>query len=63
MGRGEGGACFAYAVDGLGKLPHYFGLFGAAEIEAVGGGYGTRAGSGNVAGGFGDGVHWRQLWG
>ena len=39
------------------KLPHHFGFFGAAEIEAIGGGDGARAGSGNVARGFGDGVH------
>src|SRR5690242_21336223 len=30
-GRTEGGAGFADAVDGLGKLPHDFGLFGRSE--------------------------------
>src|SRR5437879_2475370 len=56
-GRVEGGAGFGEAVDGFAELPHHFGFLGAAEIEAVRGGDGTRAARGHVAGGFGDGVH------
>src|ERR1700687_3704769 len=56
-GRAEGGAGFGEAVDGFAELPHHFGLFGAAEVEAIGGGDGSRATGGYVAGGFGDGMH------
>src|SRR5712692_7107881 len=53
-GRTEGGAGFGEAVDGLAELPHHLGLFGAAEIEAIGGGDGARAARGYVPGGFRD---------
>src|SRR6266478_2963741 len=56
-GRAEGGAGFGEAVDGFAELPHHLGLFGAAEVEAIRGGDGTRAARGHVAGGFCDGVH------
>src|SRR6202043_2912123 len=39
-GRAEGGAGFGEAVDGFAELPHHFGLFRAAEIEAIRGGDG-----------------------
>src|SRR6266849_2355779 len=55
--RAEGGAGFGDAVDGFAELPHHFGLFGAAEVEAIRGGDGARAAGGHVAGGFGDGMH------
>src|SRR5258708_36087268 len=55
--RAEGGAGFGEAVDGFAELPHHFGLFGAAEVEAIRSGDRTRAARGHVAGGFGDGVH------
>src|SRR6266704_596852 len=50
-------AGFSDAIDGFAELPHYFGLFRAAEVEAIRGGDGPRAGACNVAGGFGDCVH------
>src|SRR5258708_31008821 len=56
-GRAEGSAGFGEAVDGFAELPHHFGLFGAAEVEAIRGGDGTRPAGGHVAGGFGNGVH------
>src|SRR6266478_3969868 len=56
-GRAEGSAGFGEAVDGFAELPHHFGLFGAAEVEAIRGGDGTRTARGHVAGRFGDGVH------
>src|SRR6267143_995976 len=56
-GRAEGGAGFGEAVDGFAELPHHFGFFGAAEIEAIRGGDGPRAAAGYVAGRFRDGVH------
>src|ERR1700674_673049 len=56
-GRVEGGAGFGEAVDGFAELPHHFGLFGAAEIEAIGCGDRARAARSDVTGGFGDGVH------
>src|SRR2546429_6772936 len=37
-GRAESQRSFGYAVDHLRKLPHDFGLFRAAEVEAVRGG-------------------------
>src|SRR6266851_3114444 len=42
-GGAEGGAGFAETVDGFAELPHHFGLFGAAEIEAIRGGAGACA--------------------
>ena len=56
-GNFQRAAGFGDAVDGFAELPHDFGLFGIAEIEAVGGGPGARADGGDVARGFGDGVH------
>src|SRR5438309_3437824 len=56
-GRAKDGAGFGKAVDGLRKLPHHFGLFGAAEIETIRGGDGARAAGGHVAGGFRNGMH------
>src|SRR5260221_7834861 len=56
-GSAEGGAGFGEAVDGFAELPHHFGLFGAAEVEAIRGRDGPRAAGGYVAGGFCDGVH------
>src|SRR5258708_8492796 len=56
-GSAEGGAGFAETVDRFAELPHHFGLFGAAEIEAIRGGDGARAAASHVAGGFRDGVH------
>ena len=57
MGMRERAAGFGDAVDGFAELPHHFGLFGIAEVEAIGGGPGARADGGDVARGFGDGVH------
>jgi len=56
-GRAEGGAGLGEAVDGFAELPHHFGFFGAAEIEAIRGGDGPRAARGDVAGRFRNGVH------
>src|SRR6266478_884630 len=56
-GRAEGGAGFSDAVNHLGKLPHHFGFFRTAEVEAIRGGDGARAARGDVASGFSDGVH------
>src|SRR5882762_1964537 len=56
-GRAEGGAGLGEAVDGFAELPHHFGFFGAAEIEAIRGGDGPRAACGDVAGRFRNGVH------
>ena len=56
-GNGQRAAGFGDAVDGFAELPHDFGLFGIAEIEAIGGGPGARADGGHVARRFGDGVH------
>src|SRR5258708_36170049 len=56
-GSAEGGAGFGEAVDGFAELPHHFGLFGAAKIEAIRGGDGPRAATSHVAGRFGDRVH------
>ena len=53
----ERAAGFGDAVDRFAELPHDFGLFGIAEVQAIGGGHGARAGAGDVARGFGDGVH------
>ena len=39
------------------ELPHHFGLFGIAEIQAIRRGDRARARAGHVARGFGDGVH------
>src|SRR5207302_3571166 len=55
--RAERIAGFGEAVDGLRKLPHHFGLFRAAEIEAIRCGDGARTAASHVAGGFGDRVH------
>src|SRR5260370_34822973 len=55
--RAEGSAGFGETVGGFAELPHHFGLFGAAEGEAIRGGDGTRTARGHVAGRFGDGVH------
>ena len=41
----------------LAELPHHFGFFGIAEIQAIRGGAGARAHCGDVARGFGDGMH------
>src|SRR5229473_1009387 len=56
-GSAEGGAGFAETVDDFAELPHHFGFFRAAEIEAIRGGDGPRAARGHVAGRFRDGVH------
>src|SRR6267143_4919640 len=56
-GSAEGGAGFGEAVDGFAELPHDFGLFRAAEIEAIRGGDGASAAAGHVARGLRDGVH------
>ncbi len=56
-GRAEGGAGFGEAVDGFTELPHHFGFFGAAEVEAIRGGDGAGTAASHVAGRFGDGVH------
>src|SRR5260370_30330397 len=56
-GSAEGGAGFAETVDDFAELPHHFGLFGAAEVQAIRGGNGPRAARGHVAGRFRDGVH------
>src|SRR6266851_2122359 len=56
-GCAEGGAGFSDAINGFAELPHYFGLFRAAEVEAIRGGDGPRAAACNVAGRFCDGVH------
>ena len=56
MGISSARAGFGDAVDGFAELPHHFGFFGIAEIEAIGGGPGARADGGHVARGFGDGV-------
>src|SRR5712692_2995059 len=56
-GSAEGGAGFTETVDGFAELPHHFGLFGAAKIEAIRGGDGARAAGGHVAGRFGGGMH------
>src|SRR5256884_3190785 len=61
-GRAESQRSFGYAVDHLRKLPHDFGLFRAAEVEAVRGGERTRAARGNVARGFRDGMHRAEVW-
>src|SRR6266705_3553908 len=37
-GRAEGGVGFGEAVNGFAELPHHFGFFRAAEVEAVRGG-------------------------
>src|SRR6266705_723147 len=37
-GCAEGGAGFGDAIDDFAELPHYFGLFGVAKIEAIRGG-------------------------
>src|SRR2546430_13590628 len=42
--------------SGFAELPHHFGFFGAAEIEAIRGGDGPRAACGDVAGRFRNGV-------
>src|SRR5260370_11083338 len=47
-GRAEGGAGCGEAVDGFTELPHHFGLFGTAEVEAIRGGDGPRAAGGYV---------------
>src|SRR6266705_6972075 len=54
---GEGGAGFGDTVDGLAELPHQFGLFRAAEVEAIRGRDGPRAAASHVARRFRDGVH------
>src|SRR6266849_6491250 len=56
-GGAEGGAGFGEAVNGFAELPHYFWLLGAAKIEAIRGGDGTRTAAGHVAGRFRDRVH------
>src|SRR5580658_9252372 len=56
-GRAEFGAGDGETVDGFAELPHHIWFFRAAEIEAICRGDGTRAGCGDVAGSFGDGVH------
>src|SRR2546422_426129 len=56
-GRAEGGAGFGEAIDGFAELPHHFGFFGTAEIEAIRCGDGARAAAGYVAGCFGDSMH------
>src|SRR6266571_2278059 len=55
--RAQRGASFADSIDRLRKLPHQFGLFRAAEIEAVRGRDGPRAAASHVARRFRDGVH------
>src|SRR5579862_3977625 len=50
------------AVDDLRKLPHDVGLFGIAEVEAVGGADRCRSGASNFARGFRDGVHGAEPW-
>src|SRR5690348_2168536 len=59
-GHVEGAAGLGDAINRLAELAHDFGLFGIAEIEAIRGGDGTRAGAGDVARGFCDGVHRAQ---
>src|SRR5260370_2824938 len=54
--RAEGSAGFGETVGGFAELPHHFGLFGAAEVEAIRGGDGTRTARGPVAGRFGEGL-------
>src|ERR1019366_5803959 len=49
------GAGFGDAVNAFTEFPHHFGLFGIAEIQAIGGGKWTRTTARNVARGFGDG--------
>src|SRR5262249_42439476 len=61
-GSAERSASFGDAINGLGKLPHDFGLFRVAEIQTVGRGNGTSAAGGDVAGSFGDGVHGTEFW-
>src|SRR5229473_8199795 len=56
-GSAEGGAGFAEAIDDFAELPHHFGLFGAAEIEAIGSCHGPRAAGGDVARSFRNCVH------
>ena len=56
-GSVEGGARFDQAIDGFAELPHHFGLFGAAEIQAIRGGDGPRAAASHIAGRFGHRVH------
>src|SRR5260370_16168629 len=56
-GSAEGGAGFGEAVDGFAELPHHFGLFGAAKIEAIRGGDGPRAATSHVAGRYRDRGH------
>src|SRR5260370_2763871 len=53
-------AGFGDTVDRLRKLPHDMRLFGAAEVEAVGGADRNRSGSSHFAGRFGDRVHRTQ---
>jgi hypothetical protein len=59
--RAERGAGFADAVDGRRKLGHDLRLFRVAEVEAVGGRDGRCSGAGDLAAGFGYGVHRAQL--
>src|SRR5258708_36655846 len=56
-GRAEGGAGFAETVDGFAELPHHFGLFRAAEVEAVRGGDGACPARGHVTSRFRNSMH------
>ncbi len=56
-GNVEGAAGFSDAIDGFAELPHHFGLFGIAEIEAIGGGQRDARRCSDIARSFGDGMH------
>ena len=56
-GNPESGAGFGDAIHCFAELPHHFGLFRIAEIEAVSGGHRPRAATGYIARGFGHGMH------
>src|SRR5262249_40426422 len=60
-GCAEGGRGAGDAIYRLGELPHDFGFFRATEVQTVRGGDWTRAASGDIAGGFGHGVHRAEL--
>src|SRR4029077_3532144 len=56
-GNGKRAAGFGHAVYSFAELPHDFGFFGIAKIEAIRGGPRTSARGGHIAGGFGNGMH------
>src|SRR5579863_8900104 len=53
-GSVEGATSFGDAVNRFAELAHHFGLLGIAEVEAIRGGNGARAGARDVPRGFGD---------